>query len=80
MFKYKSKYEGPLQSGESLITLEPITDRMKEERKSFVRSIECRKVKDKETAMWLLRNYQSRFYKCPKDDEVGVTISKKADN
>lgn len=77
VFKFKPRHEGPLQSGESLVTLEPITDRIKEEMGNFVDSIECRKVKDKETAMWLLRNYQSRFYKCPKDDEVGVTVSKK---
>ena len=80
VLQYRSKHEGPLQSGESLVTLEPITDRMEEKMKSFVHSIECRKVKDKETAIWLLRNYQSRFYKCPKDDEVGVTIFKKVDN
>ena len=80
VFKYKAKHEGPLQSGESLVTFEPITDRMKEEMKSFVHSIECRKVKDKETAVWLLKNYQSRFYKCPKDNEVGVEVSKKVDN
>lgn len=73
--------EGPLEEGESKIILGPrITDRMKESMKSYVSSIECRKVKDKETAMWLLRNYQGRFYQCQKDDEVGVEITKKVDN
>lgn len=80
VFRFKPNHGGPLQSGESLIKIEPITDRVKKELESLVHSIECRKVKDKETAMWLLKHYQHKFFKCPKGDEVGIEVSKKADN
>lgn len=78
--KFKPNHGGPLQSGESLIKLEPVTDRIQKELDSLVHSVECRKVKDKETAMWLLKHYQHKFFKCPKDDEVGIEVSQKADN
>lgn len=80
VFRFKSNHGGPLQSGESLIKLEPITDRVQKELESLVHSVECRKVKDKETAMWLLKHYQNKFFKCQKDDEIGVEIYKKIGN
>jgi hypothetical protein len=79
VFRYKFKPIGEvLQSGESRITLQPVNGDFGKDLENYVSSIECSQVKDEETAKWLMKRYQNKFYECPKENEVGISVLKKA--
>lgn len=66
--------EGPLKEGETAVTIEPLPEATPVPQ--IQRSVACIKVRDKQTADWLLQHHSRMVFKCPKSDEVGVETVK----
>jgi hypothetical protein len=68
--KFKRR-DGPLKEGEVLLSYSEFKE-VPDTQLDIEQSVNCLKMRDKETAEWLLKQYGKIVYKCPKQNEVGV--------